>query len=538
MGPQLRSLVWKEWHERKWPLALGATWIVIGVIYAVGYESFHRVHAPLASFYTTCTLFGIFWAVFLAMRTSLGEVTQGTLGFSSSLPVSLRQQAWVRLGGAVVALVGPVALGALALCVVLLVGIVEQASQSDPESLNYMRLPYRPVLSGFEASKLVWTVAAIATASSVQLLLILSVIGARRRAQAHLGFIGAFVASVWFLLQGLSLISGDTRFVNWCAAIVPQSLVLVLSYQDAGASFGDLWFAQFVWLPLAANLLVLAALGWWFARRYGSRPLAAPKNGPHWLSLRLPSILPHFPIRWPGRIAALLWLDLRQALPMCVAGLALACLLAAVNAVGDQGFDSLLPQRIAGQLPGGTWIVAILWGAVVGSGVFASEFEPRLEQFWRSRPISASTWFWVKFFAGLAAVLGVLDVVTILVSWGSPYAQDPNRMSIAYIACMPLLHALFYTLAMLGTCWLRRPVLAAMAAVVLFFVVSMAFEFVPGGAAFEPIKVYNALFFDECRRPDGTLNLLQHGYPVVYGSIASVIVIASLAAWQAALRPS
>jgi len=295
--------------------------------------------------------------------------------------------------------------------------------------------------------------------------------------------------------------------------------------------------AQSVWPALAANLLVLTALAWWFARRYGTRPMATVMKRRPRLRWRLPPLLSRIPIRWPGRLAALVWLDLRQALPMCLAGLALACLMAALGIVTEERFDSRLPQRIAGQLSGATWAVALLWGAVVGSGVFASEFEPRLEQFWRSRPISPSAWFWVKFLAGLAAVLGVLDLVTILVGWGSSYARDPARMSSAYIACMPILHALIYALAVLGTCWLRRPVLAAMAALLLFFVVSMAFEFMPGGAKFHPVHVYNALFNDEHRGAGGTLNLSRHGYPVVYGGIASVIVIATLAAWQAAVRP-
>jgi hypothetical protein len=266
------------------------------------------------------------------------------------------------------------------------------------------------------------------------------------------------------------------------------------------------------------------------------------------------------PIRWPGRVAALVWLDLRQAVPMCLAGLVLACLFVASEVVSIAGIDSRLPQRIVGQLSGGTWIVALLWAAVVGSGVFASDLGPRLEQFWRSRPISPSVWFWVKFLAGLAAVLGVLDGVPILIGWDSPYAEGSNIMSRAYVACMPLLHALLYALAVLGTCWLRRPVVAAMAALLLFFTLSFILGSVPGGAEFEPIQVYNAVFDEEDFESGGALSQRSHGaprawvgspedhlvrhaqvsrrYAVVYGGMAAVIVFASLAAWRGALRPS
>ena len=183
--------------------------------------------------------------------------------------------------------------------------------------------------------------------------------------------------------------------------------------------------------------------------------------------------------------------------------------------------------------------MALLWGSIVGSGVYASELEPKLGQFWRSRPISPSTWFWIKFLVGLAAVLGVLDLVTILVGWGSQYGQAPAQMSWAYVACMPLLHALLYSLAVLGTCWLRRPVLAAALVILSYYLVSsIAFGFIPGTSEYEPIDVYNGLFHDERHVPGGSLNLLDHAYPAVYGTIAAIIVMAAIVAWRKAIMPA
>ena len=87
MSLQLRSLIWKEWHERKWSLALGTAWIMLGVAYTVGYECAHRVHAPVASFLNTCMVYGLFAAVFLAMRTALGEVSQGTFSGAANVGI-------------------------------------------------------------------------------------------------------------------------------------------------------------------------------------------------------------------------------------------------------------------------------------------------------------------------------------------------------------------------------------------------------------------------------------------------------------------
>jgi ABC-type transport system involved in multi-copper enzyme maturation permease subunit len=543
MVPQLRSLVWKEWHERKWSLALGTTWVMLGAVYALAYERLLGMQAPVASFWGTCTVFGLFAAVFLAMRTSLGEMAHGTLTFSSALPVSLRVQAWVRLGSAVVALVAPIVLGALVMWVALVSGFVQQmAPTTSPGRPDYVPLPQRQLLSALEAGQLVWTVTATTTASSVELLLILSVIGARRRAESHLGFIGVWLAFAWLLLQGLSR-EVARRFANhdlfdWCGAFLPQTLALSYAYQvGSGKYYGDLSLARWLWLPLAVNLVVLEGLGTWFTRRYEARAIAAEKRTKQ-LYRRLPAILSRVQMRWPGRWAALAWLDVRQALPMALAGLVLACLMAGAQIVINSGVGRELPLQLAGQLPGSAWIVALLWGAVVGSGMFANEFEPKLEQFWRSRPISASTWFWVKFLAGLAVVLGVLDLVTILVSWESTYARGSDQMSRAYIACMPLLHALMYSLAVLGICWLRRPVLAGMAALLVFFVLSIGLDALPGASWLEPIHVYNAIFFDERMLSGGTFDLAQHGYPVVYGGVAALIVAISVGAWRLALRPS
>ena len=550
MASPFSSLVWKEWNDRKWSLALGSAWIALGVGYALLYETLHRVHAPVASFEGTCVMYGLCAAVFLAMRTALGESTQGTLGFSASLPASLRRQAWVRVGGAVASIVAPIILGALILSVVLLSGSIEQAPARAANYDHGHTLPERPPLTGLEACGLIWKIVGISIASSVEFLLLLSVIGARRKAESHIGFLGACLAFGWVILVAAGNNNQDAR--NWLGAILPQCLVINYGYGDLnGSYFGDLSIARSVWPALAANLLVLATLAFWFTVRYGTRRPALTTKHSWSLHFGMPAVLSRLPIRWPGRIAAMIWLDLRQAMPMCFAGLGLAVLFTGVTLLFEPGTRSNFAEATAGHLSSTTWIVAILWGAVVGSGIFAGELNPKLEQFWRSRPISASAWYWVKFVTGLVAVLSVLDLVTILVGWKSPHLDQggPEVMSWSYVACMPLLHALTYAIAVLGVCWLRRPVLAAFLALFIFFLSAFVFEVIPGAANFEPVRVYNELFFDEILAPyrvqvgeagprPPIFDLTQHGYPFVYGGIAAIIVIASVTGWFGALRSS
>lgn len=527
MSLQLRSLIWKECRERKWSLVLGITWVLLGIVCEVGYEGSHRVHAPVAVFHITCMLYGLFAAVFLAMGTALREVTQGTLGFSRALPVSLRQIAYVRLGGAVVTLGGPMVLGAVVLSLFLLTGFVEQGPVVIFEGGGYVPLPNRPSLRGLASSGLVWIVTVITVASSVELLLILALLGARWRAESHVGFLGVCVSFVWILLQSLPR-GVRSDYVGWWGVILPQTLVRQLSYRtvDGRSSYGELWLVPSFWLPLAVNLLVLATLAAWFARRYGTRPVTPVVENPAQPRWQFLSLLAWAPLRRPGSLASLISLDLRQAVPMCLAGLVLAVLMATVEVLESSKIDPTLPFQIANRLSSGTFIVGVLWSAVVGAGIFASEFEPKLEQFWRSRPISPSAWFWIKFCVGLAAVLGVLDLVAILVG-----LQSFRQLSFAYIACVPLLHALVYALAVVTICWLRRPVLAGTAALLGLYFIHLAFEFVPGGANYAPIEVFNLVDHD------GAADLTLYGYPAVYGGIAASIVLLSLAAWLGALRP-
>jgi hypothetical protein len=237
MSSPLGTLVWKEWREWRWLLGLATAWIVAGVLYVVAYEAVHGFRAPVARYHITCMLYGLVAAVFLSMRASLGEQTLGTLSFSSALPVSLRTVAAVRLGGAMFVLAGPMILGALLRSVVLFAGGLEQAAQRSL-SPPYVGLPERPSQSGVEALGFLWRATAVVIAQSMLLLLILAVIGARRRVQAHVGFIGAVLAMPSIMASALLLQFRDQPWGAWVGAILPQALALNGGYGDARGFFG------------------------------------------------------------------------------------------------------------------------------------------------------------------------------------------------------------------------------------------------------------------------------------------------------------
>jgi hypothetical protein len=141
----------------------------------------------------------------------------------------------------------------------------------------------------------------------------------------------------------------------------------------------------------------------------------------------------------------------------------------------------------------------------------------------------------VKFVVGLVAVLGVLDGITIWVSWNSPFGSGPNKMSWSYVACMPLLHATIYAITVLGVCWLRRPVVGALAGLIAHTLAITLLGALPNAGQFEPIAVYNGLF--QAERTGQAINLWNHNYPVVYGTLATMAIAAAILAFPAVLKP-
>lgn len=522
MSPEVQSLIRKECRERRLPLAIGCGWMVCCVIYAVAYETTHRFHDPVATFYASSVMYSMLAAVLLAMKTALGEQTQGTLEFSRTLPVSRIQLAMTKLAGGITTLVVPMLLGACLITPILLSGFVDQfpVRPNDP----YIPLPERSALSAASAVGLLWTVTAISVASGVQLLLILSVFGARRKAEAQIGFFGAAMAFGWMLLPETRMSFDSIN--GWLGAAFPVSVVISYGYGAENGSYHDLDVAQPVWGPLAVNLIVLALLCGWFVSRYATGPQRqrAGRTVRRWYR---PAIWSRVPIPLPSRAAALVWVNLRQSLPIAISGLLMAAL---ITIMQYSQFE--YGQSFRSQLPSSTWIVAIFWATIVGTGIFAAELQPGLSNFWRSRPINVGTWFWFKFVVGLLAVLVVLDGVTIFMSWGTRIGYTTG-LSWSYIACMPILHAMMYSLAVLGVCWTRRPVVAALSAIVTFFVSLMMVSWVLGNA-YEPINIHNDLIGTEMA---GNLDLAGGNYLPVYGTLLLLAVVGAGLASVIVRRP-
>ena len=107
-------------------------------------------------------------------------------------------------------------------------------------------------------------------------------------------------------------------------------------------------------------------------------------------------------------------------------------------------------------------------------------------------------------------------------------------MGWAYVACIPLLHAAMYSMAVCGVCWLRKAVPGAVAGVLVLIAATLILDAIPGARAFDDIQVHNALVASELK---GQFDLSQHHYPVVYGTIGFIALAAAGLAARAISRP-
>lgn len=521
----MKSLFWKQWRENQGYLAIFIAWMVLAVCYCIGYEVGYRFRAAVGQFSGLALFYTICAALFLAMQAAQGEQAAGTLSFSAALPVSLRRIAAARIAAAVAALATPILAAAALLSLAFACGVIEQA---EPRGFTTTHLLQRDTASLMTALEQLGSVTAIAVLGGIELLLVLSLIGCWLRSQAQVGLMGAVLGLGSIIASGL-LWFGERRPYLQLAygAMLPQSLAIQWGYgAEHGGSYTDHELAQYRWLALGLAIPVLAILAHLFVTQYGRLRSVAPATRPQRFRLATPAIWSHIPLRLPGRWSALIWSELRQSLPLVTFGLPVALLVAVATVVTEPKSNYSTGESVRAEMSDTMAFVGMLWAVVVGSGLYSADLGLGLGAFWRSRPISTGMWFWCKFIVGLVAILSVLDGVAILVSWNSPRETFTTGMSWAYVGCFPIIHTLMYALAVLGTRWLRKPVIGGFLAIFGYSVLTIAITAFPMTTRLEPMNIYNDLLMAE---RGGQVDFTQHGYPLVYGVIiVSTLLIALL----------
>jgi hypothetical protein len=538
MNPQTRSLLWREWREtRSYRLAFLA-WMLLGVVYVVGYEKAHPFHAGVGRFSAVALVYSWFATVALGSRLARGEWSDGTHRFTEALPTTPRHVALVRLLVSSGALIRPILVAAALLSGALATGAIHQAVLRVPENQGSpIARPIAPIPAALEN---LWAVTWVSVLGAVQLLLLITTIGTWVRTRAAAGLAGA--VGVLMMLQVATVLwfGPHTSSSQWAYGIlVPQSLVVEWGYGSEAGSYIDHEIVPGCWSALILSIPLLALLAWGCIGRLAAACDRAPRQraaagggcGARARAWDGAVGLIH------GRTTALIWLELRQALPLSFAGLGVALLMAgwaAVTELRHQGHG--IPEGMLLDLPHNAWAMGTLWGAVVGSALFAGDLSGGLGEFWRSRPIPPRLWFCIKFLIGWASVLVALDLSTILATWAGPRPESaPSQgMSWAYVACVPLMHSFLYALAVLGTCWLRRPILGATAAILAYGILTAALGTSQMTRHLDPLEVFNRMVSDERR---SGLVLAAHGYPQVYATLAIACLLLGLASYYSSGTP-
>ena len=230
MNSQSWMLLWKECRERRTQFLICLLWMVLGTVNSLAYDgmSGFRTRTPVAHFFSATGLYALFVPIFLAMRTSLGEMTDRTRAFSDGLPISPGRRGWIRLVGGAGVLVAPIVVGALLLSACLALGWIEQVPTRSSQQSHYVPLLDRPSLSAWSAVGLAWQVAALDAWSGIALYLILSLLGTTLRSETHLGYAGAAIADL--MVPGhatrpfASICSDRREFEAWTGARSRRSL--------------------------------------------------------------------------------------------------------------------------------------------------------------------------------------------------------------------------------------------------------------------------------------------------------------------------
>jgi ABC-type transport system involved in multi-copper enzyme maturation permease subunit len=456
MNSTWRSLLWKEWREQRWKLALMiAGCLAIGLVLAA---VFGEWEAFIAGPVMMLSLVVPAVAVFIGAGIAAGERSHGTLPFLQALPSPMKKAAVTKLLVASATVAAPFFLASLVLVVTWLFRWPRFEIWTSDASFENDILPTcfgALVLAAASVSVLIWIAAA----------------GVNHVDELRAGAIGLLtIAIVWALIAFVDYqyrTSESRPSPTWlriASAGAPAGIADLINGSATSGGMAGAWRAT--WPLLAVYLPVHGMLSAWYIARLGRR--AGPQRVAESLSQVQPAV------SWLGaprrtRVGAIVWKQLRESVPLAALGVLTILTVGPVVARASSttaSFDFFETWQLTAL---SVWLIAgIFISVVAGIGLFYDDLRPALHTFWRSRPIDVDAWFWTKLLTGLAITEGVLVTgplltLALLRYLGQPLASLPNEPSLLQIAGAGLLlHAFAFVLAALAIALVRQPVMAAM----------------------------------------------------------------------------
>jgi hypothetical protein len=434
-----RNLFWKEWHEQKWKL-LALTAIALSVCVALLFQDpGNGAFSLLFTIYS----YAMFAPIVVGMGVCAGEHASGVIQFVRAQPVPMRRVALVRwiVGGSVLLI--PM----VCICVIILI-VMYFREQVGPQSVR-TAASFGSFGPEWSAAATLFVLTVVGMAASLNLYAWIVAVAVNQRTEFRAGLIGLLV-TVAIIFSGIGWsIAWDNHLPD----------ISVLSLFGLMSSFSiPLGIMAFIrhslqWLAViavAGQLLLTICLMQVMVFRYGreERWLSSDffrrtqKAATETMQLGRPR---------SSQWRALLWLQIRQSLPVCIVGLCLVLTIVVASAGFEaDSFDAMFP------------IVGCVLALLIGVGTFVSELQPALHTFWRSRPISPASWFWFKFIGGAIALFGLFDVPCMLLTWfGIVRTSSPGLVAVFPM----LLHLLCYSIAVFMACSVRHSTYSTVLAV-------------------------------------------------------------------------
>ncbi len=432
-----QSLAWKEWHEHKWKFAalfamlFGVT--SLSIVLETGRDRFGLAFGMLL-------LCGIPMSVFIGLGTAANERSRRTLPFLQSLPAPLWHVAILKLIFGFITIL--VAIAATVASFSLWMWAFDQLGirYSSPIETDHggpllrtgiWQLDITLFCIPVVGSLFIWAAAA----------------GVNRRDEVGAGVVAlAAMVAAWtltvFIVMGLEASQPRLYMLEAIAyAVAPGSFEIVAD---------NVQLSRYVVIGGIAAAIVHSLLVARYIRRFGhvtdlgtrSPQVARPVSG-EWLGPPRSSAL-----------AAIVWKQFRESGAIAIAGLM------AILAIGTFVYAM---DRYAEAFWHVYASVAISMGygiaLVVGIGIALHDSEPRLNTFWRTRPINADLWFCVKFFTGLGIVVLVIYVPLLLVG-GSALLVEVDRER-QLMLMLPVTQLALFAAAVAATCLVRHAIYAA-----------------------------------------------------------------------------
>jgi hypothetical protein len=430
MSAVINSLCRKEFHELKWAVAAAAA---IALAIPLSYVG-RGAGAVLAAVHMSLWTYPLFAGVIFGMRAAAGERAGRTASFVAALPASIHLLGAVSISAALVAACAPLVL-------LLLTGLaISPLVDASHEGAGV------PLGEVFGLSVLATTCCIAVVALS----------GLGQPSEMRAGAVG-FAAII------------VTWFVGFLALAFLMSWLLALQLIQGGEA--ERWWPIMALSAAVIGAILLIGLFIW---RY-SRAVEPIVHRERWWAIG-----GWMPAQLRSPTAALAWKGIRESGTLgAQVFLAAALLSVAVAAIVQQSDSRALMRFIASTLSAFLLAGGFLLALLVGVGAVTSDLQPGVNTFWRSRPISASAWYWTRYGIGLVTLLVAIELPLLFLS---PSASNLTDRGMFWLM---LLWNSTFSFALTAACLVRLPahaaVLAIGAAAILYAAIEGTFgSFMPG----------------------------------------------------------